>query len=101
VDITTPGLDPDRTLCSISVPAELSGLLKIPMLTGEGLNIAGIRRVLQLAEETRALQAEVAGLRGLADGTGDPDRRAQISESGENLGSLSRESLGFGRSIAV
>ena len=32
-------------------------------LTADGLNLAGIRRVLQMQEETRLLQAEVARLR--------------------------------------
>jgi hypothetical protein len=35
-------------------------------LTADGLNLAGIRRVLQLQEETRQLQAELARLRDLA-----------------------------------
>lgn len=38
-------------------------LQEICALTGEGLNMAGIRRVLQLQEETRTLQAEIARLR--------------------------------------
>ena len=37
-------------------------LQEICALTGEGLNMAGIRRVLQLLEETRQLHAEVARL---------------------------------------
>jgi MerR family transcriptional regulator, heat shock protein HspR len=40
-------------------------LQEICALTGEGLNMAGIRRVLQLQEETRQLQAEVARLKAL------------------------------------
>ncbi len=32
-------------------------------LSADGLNLAGIRRVLELQEETRRLQAEVAALR--------------------------------------
>jgi MerR family transcriptional regulator, heat shock protein HspR len=38
-------------------------LQEICALTGEGMNIAGIRRVLQLQEETRQLQAEITRLR--------------------------------------
>ena len=38
-------------------------LHEICALTGEGMNIAGIRRVLQLQEETRQLQAEITRLR--------------------------------------
>jgi MerR family transcriptional regulator, heat shock protein HspR len=37
-------------------------LQEICSLTGEGLNMAGIRRVLQLLEETRQLHAEVVRL---------------------------------------
>jgi MerR family transcriptional regulator/heat shock protein HspR len=40
-------------------------LQEICALTGEGLNVAGIRRVLELQEETRQLQAEVARLKAL------------------------------------
>ena len=40
-------------------------LQQICALTGEGLNVAGIRRVLQLQEETRLLQAEIARLKKL------------------------------------
>jgi MerR family transcriptional regulator, heat shock protein HspR len=38
-------------------------LHEICALTGEGLNMAGIRRVLQLQEETRQLQAEIERLK--------------------------------------
>jgi MerR family transcriptional regulator, heat shock protein HspR len=88
--------DLDRGLFSISVAAELAGLhpqtlriyereglvdparsaggtrrdidrlLEICALTADGLNLAGIRRVLQLREETRQLQAELNRLRELA-----------------------------------
>jgi MerR family transcriptional regulator/heat shock protein HspR len=40
-------------------------LHEICALTGEGMNIAGIRRILQLQEETRQLQAEITRLREL------------------------------------
>lgn len=40
-------------------------LQEIWALSGEGLNLAGIRRVLQLQEETRQLQAEIARLKKL------------------------------------
>ena len=40
-------------------------LQQICALTGEGLNVAGIRRVLQLQEEARRLQAEITRLRKL------------------------------------
>jgi hypothetical protein len=38
-------------------------LQEIYALTADGLNLAGIRRVLQLQEETRHLQAELDRLR--------------------------------------
>ena len=46
----------------IDRPAEIGAL------TADGLNLAGIRRVLQLQEETRQLQAELARLREMASG---------------------------------
>ena len=44
---------------------DIGRLQEICALTADGLNLAGIRRVLQLQEETRQLQAEVARLREL------------------------------------
>ena len=41
-------------------------LAEICALTADGLNLAGIRRVLQLQEETRQLEAELARLRELS-----------------------------------
>lgn len=46
---------------------DIDRLLYICALTGEGLNIAGIRRVLELQEETRRLEGEVARLRELLE----------------------------------
>lgn len=43
---------------------DISRLHEICALTGDGLNMAGIGRVLQLQEETRQLQAELDKLRG-------------------------------------
>ena len=48
---------------------DISRLQEICALTADGLNLAGIRRVLQLQEETRQLQAELATLRALAADT--------------------------------
>jgi len=45
---------------------DIDRLQQICALTADGLNLAGIRRVLQLEEETRRLQAELARLRKLA-----------------------------------
>ena len=45
---------------------DIDRLAEICALTADGLNLAGIRRVLALQEETRQLQAELARLRELA-----------------------------------
>src|SRR2546429_586099 len=45
---------------------DIDRLQEICALTADGLNLAGIRRVLELQEETRQLQAELARLRELA-----------------------------------
>ena len=42
---------------------DIDRLAEICSLTADGLNLAGIRRVLQMQEETRQLQAELATLR--------------------------------------
>jgi MerR family transcriptional regulator, heat shock protein HspR len=46
---------------------DIDRLQEICALTADGLNLAGIRRVLQLEQETRQLQAELARLRDPAD----------------------------------
>jgi MerR family transcriptional regulator/heat shock protein HspR len=46
---------------------DIDRLAQICALTADGLNLAGIRRVLQLLEETRALEAELNRLRKLAN----------------------------------
>jgi MerR family transcriptional regulator, heat shock protein HspR len=46
---------------------DIGRLEEICALTADGLNLAGIRRVLEMQEETRRLQAEVARLQALAD----------------------------------
>ena len=43
--------------------ADIARLQEICVLTGDGLNLAGIRRVLHLQAETRRLQAEIDQLR--------------------------------------
>ena len=56
---------------------DIGRLQEICALTADGLNLAGIRRVLEMQEETRLLQAEVARLRLLAGdrvATRPPDR---------------------------
>jgi MerR family transcriptional regulator, heat shock protein HspR len=48
---------------------DIDRLAEICTLTADGLNLAGIRRVLALQEETRRLQAEVARLSALTGAT--------------------------------
>ena len=51
---------------------DIGRLEEICALTAEGLNLAGIRRVLELQEETSRLQAELAALRQRAAETSKP-----------------------------
>jgi MerR family transcriptional regulator/heat shock protein HspR len=51
---------------------DISRLQEICALTADGLNLAGIRRILELQEETRRLRAELAALRQRADENGTP-----------------------------
>ena len=53
---------------------DIGRLQEICALTADGLNLAGIRRVLELQEETSRLQAELATLREQAGGNGKPGR---------------------------
>ena len=53
---------------------DIGRLQEICALTADGLNLAGIRRVLELQEETRRLQAELAALRERAVENGKPGR---------------------------
>ena len=55
---------------------DIDRLAEICALTADGLNLAGIRRVLALQAETRQLQAELARLRELA---GDRSAAAEHS----------------------
>jgi MerR family transcriptional regulator/heat shock protein HspR len=63
-------LDPERSAGGTRRYSQLDidRLQQICALTADGLNLAGIRRVLLLLEETRQLQAELARLRERADG---------------------------------
>lgn len=45
---------------------DIDRLREILTLTSAGLNLAGVRRVLELQEEVRDLRAEIEELRGLA-----------------------------------
>jgi MerR family transcriptional regulator, heat shock protein HspR len=49
---------------------DITRLLEITALTSDGLNLAGIRRVLAMQEETRRLHAEIARLKA-SSRTGD------------------------------
>jgi MerR family transcriptional regulator/heat shock protein HspR len=66
---------------------DIDRLAEICSLTADGLNLAGIRRVLQMQEETRQLQVELARLRDLAGGragnrqTPGPPRRSRRAGS--------------------
>ena len=51
---------------------DIDRLAEICALTANGLNLAGIRRVLLMQEETRQLQAELARLRDQLDGGTPP-----------------------------
>ena len=51
---------------------DIGRLQEICALTADGLNLAGIRRVLELQEETSLLQAELAALRQRAAEAGKP-----------------------------
>ena len=52
---------------------DISRLEEICALTADGMNLAGIRRILQLQEETRQLRAELATLRERAAGNSQTD----------------------------
>jgi MerR family transcriptional regulator/heat shock protein HspR len=56
---------------------DIGRLQEICAMTADGLNLAGIRRVLQLQEETRQLQAELARLRELAGARPAPAERSR------------------------
>ena len=53
---------------------DIGRLQEICLLTADGLNLAGIRRVLELQAETRRLEAELAALRERAGGDAKPRR---------------------------
>jgi len=56
---------------------DIDKLAEICALTADGLNLAGIRRVLELQAETRRLQAELARLKDLAGHAAAPAPQAQ------------------------
>jgi DNA-binding transcriptional MerR regulator len=50
-------------------PDDINRLQQIMALTSDGINLAGVRRILQLQEQTRRLQAELERLKPAARGT--------------------------------
>jgi MerR family transcriptional regulator, heat shock protein HspR len=54
---------------------DIDRLQEICALTADGLNLAGIRRVLQLQDETRQMQTELTRLRALASDHATPPPR--------------------------
>jgi MerR family transcriptional regulator/heat shock protein HspR len=57
---------------------DVGRLQEICALTADGLNLAGIRRVLELQEETSRLHAELAALHERDGGNGNPGRRTPL-----------------------
>jgi MerR family transcriptional regulator/heat shock protein HspR len=51
---------------------DIGRLQQIMALTSDGLNLAGVRRVLELQEETRRLQAEIGRLQAAARQASSP-----------------------------
>ena len=64
-------VDPDRTPGGTRLysPADIARLNRVRELLAEGLNLAGIARVLALEEEVRRLRAALSAARG-GSGTG-------------------------------
>jgi MerR family transcriptional regulator, heat shock protein HspR len=59
---------------------DIGRLKQIMALTADGLNLAGVRRVLELQEETRQLQAEIGRLKAAARGR--PVHKASPHQAG-------------------
>ena len=75
-------IDPDRTgggTRRYSL-ADVERLRQITTLTDAGINLAGVKRILEMAEETRLLQQEVARLQARAN----DDRREAADTRGSN-----------------
>jgi hypothetical protein len=71
------------------------------VLIADGLNLAGIRRVLQLQEEPRQLHAEVAGSRN-SSAANTPRRRPRprlLAQRGLGIRGAGRERLLLGRGL--
>ena len=69
---------------------DIERLAQICALTADGLNLAGIRRVLELQEETRQLQAELARLRALAGDLAAPPSGTRKQQARPPAGDVPR-----------
>ncbi len=78
-------LDPARTAGGTRRYSmdDIERLKEIITLTGGGLNLAGVRRVLELQEQTRQLQAEIDRLRKQAEQAGKRQGRGHPSGSAD------------------
>jgi MerR family transcriptional regulator, heat shock protein HspR len=70
---------------------DIGRLQEICALTADGLNLAGIRRVLELQEETSRLQAELAALRQRAAESSKPGPARLAQGTGPSKGSPGRD----------
>ena len=78
---------------------DMDRLQEICALTADGLNLAGIRRVLQLQEETRHLQAELDRLRTQAASSRKLGVRAQAGPGPRTGCATGRSGLALGRQL--
>jgi DNA-binding transcriptional MerR regulator len=62
-------------------PDDIDRLQRIMALTADGLNLAGVRRVLELQEQTRQLQAEIDRLKAAAAALAQADRKGEPAAS--------------------
>ena len=62
---------------------DIDRLHEIMALTSDGLNLAGVRRVLELQEQTRILQAEIGRLSALTSAETDRDPATAPPHPGE------------------
>jgi MerR family transcriptional regulator/heat shock protein HspR len=88
---------------------DIERLQQITALTAEGLNLAGVRRVIDMLQETRQLQAEIIRLRSLhpdnaftsqtAESDQRPGRHKRAHGKQQGGGSISTECCDSGLSI--
>ncbi|MHB1597154.1 MAG: heat shock protein transcriptional repressor HspR [Streptosporangiaceae bacterium] len=89
-------LDPARTVGGTRRYSadDIERLKEIITLTAGGLNLAGVRRVLELQEQTRQMQAEIDRLRKQAGQVGQPPR---ADDGGHPPGNSGHHAAGTGR----